>query len=342
MKFDGIRTLLATCLSIVANPVHAQGPFTPHEGLTITRAYTSQYGPDAEEFNVIKSVRRDGITISYSDTRGIIAERMVRTLDLESARTYLIGFDPTVPRVVPNTTSLGISSSALTDLRSRGTAEVSLMYDTRLSTIPGVLTLVNDNAWMPIMIENEIVNVPVLIARGSFQKGNRSGTGYFYFLSNVKNPVAVEYRIRFSWEKTLRSLRTVHVRAGRSQQGAMEQTLRTLRELNLYGIHFDFDKATLRPIARRLISDIATTLKNNPAWKIEIRGHTDNIGKPDYNMKLSSRRALAVKRALVRNYGIAPARLATSGAGSTEQLAANETLQGRAENRRVQLSRTDR
>jgi outer membrane protein OmpA-like peptidoglycan-associated protein len=323
-------------------PALAQGPFTPHEGLTITRAYTSQYGPDAEEFNVIRSVGPDGVLIDYSDTRGIVAQRLVRSSDRSAARTYLIGFDPSVPRVVPNTTSLGVSSALLNELRTRGSVPVSLMYDRRLSTIPGVLTLVNDNERMPVMVENQIVNVPVLIARGSFQKGNRNGTGYFYFLSDVNNPVTVEYRIKFNWEKTLRTSRTVRVSAGRSEQAAMEQTLRTLRDLDVYGIHFDFDKATIRPQARSLISDIATTLRNNPTWTIAIRGHTDSLGAPDYNLSLSARRAQAVKQAIVSQHGINPGRITTSGAGMSEPKASNDTLQGRAQNRRVQLSRTDR
>ena len=320
----------------------AQGPFTPHEGLTITRAYTSQYGPDAEEFNVIRSVSPDGVLIDYSDTRGIVAQRLVRAGDRRVARTYLIGFDPSVPRVVVNTTSLGISSAALDELRSRGETQVNLMYDRKLSTIPGILRLVNDGARMPVMIESQIVNVPVLIARGSFQRGNRSGTGYFYFLSDVNNPVTVEYRIKFNWEQALRTSRTVRVSAGRSQQAAMEQTLRTIRKLDVYGIHFDFDKATIRPQARRLISDIATTMKNNPTWTIAIRGHTDSLGAPDYNLALSARRAEAVKQAIVSGHGINPGRITTSGAGMNEPKAANDTLQGRAQNRRVELSRTDR
>ncbi|MGI9511401.1 MAG: OmpA family protein [Anderseniella sp.] len=318
------------------------GPFAAHPGLKITRTYTSQYGPDAEEYNIITAVSRGSVSLSYSDTRGIVARRAVNIVDRQSARTYLIGFDPRVPQLIPGTTSLGISSAVIQQLRATGTAPLSLMYDTKLSTIPGLLTLVNDNTRLPVLVENQIVNMPVLVARGVFQKGNRSGTGYFYFLSDVNNPVAIQYNIRFSWERALRTIRTVRVSAGRSQQDAMEQTLRTIRKLDLYGIHFDFDKATIRPESKRLMGDIATTLKNNPRWRLEIRGHTDAIGKPNYNLRLSARRAASVRNALVKKYGINTARLSTSGAGMTEPKATNKTLQGRAQNRRVELSRTDR
>ena len=152
----------------------------------------------------------------------------------------------------------------------------------------------------------------------------------------------LEYVIKFSWEKRARTVRTIRVSAGRSQQAAMAQTLKTYRKLDLYGIHFNFDKATIRGETRGLISDIAKTLQVNPGWTLEIRGHTDSIGDPAYNARLSKRRADAVKTRLVQRYRINPARLVASGAGATEPKATNSSLQGRAINRRVQLKRTDR
>jgi outer membrane protein OmpA-like peptidoglycan-associated protein len=338
------RMILTIGLLLVPSLAFAQkgGPFDAHPGLQITRAYTSQYGPDAEEYNVIKSVTPRGVAISYRDTRGIAANRLVLSQDRQASETYLIGFDSRLPQSIPGTTSLGISSATLQLLRRNGVAPLRLMYDRKLSTIPGVLHLVNDDVRLPVIVENQVVEMRALIARGSFQKGNRSGTGYFTFLSDVKHPVLLHYNIRFSWEKALRTTRTVRVSAGRSQQGAMEQTLRTLRRLDLYGIHFDFDKATIQPRSRQLIGDIATSLKNNRRWKIEIRGHTDAIGKRDYNIDLSARRARAVRDALVRRHKINPARLSTVGVGMNEPKASNKTLAGRAQNRRVELARTDR
>lgn len=341
---SGVVAVASCCSVLGSTQILAQGsgPFAAHPGLKITRAYTSQYGPDAEEYNIITGVGAEGVKMNYSDTRGIIAKRVIRAADMQSAQTYLIGFDPRVPLVIPGTTSLGLSTAALQQLRKTGATPLNLMYDTKLSTIPGALTLVNDNTRLPVLVENQIVEMPVLVARGAFQKGNRSGSGYFYFLSDMKNPVAIQYNIKFNWEKAMRTIRTVRVSAGRSQQAAMEQTLKTIRKLDLYGIHFDFDKASIRSESRSLMGDIAKTLKNNPKWTLEIRGHTDSIGKPDYNLKLSGRRAASVKSQLVKKYGINAARLKTSGAGMTQPKATNDTLQGRARNRRVELSRTDR
>jgi len=289
------------------------GPFSLHKGLQIKRAYTDKYGFDAEEINTVTALNRDWYEIAYSDTRGIITNRRVLMADSRSARAYLIGFDRRVPLMVQGTTSLGISNDILKELRATGRARVALMHDIKL-----------------------------VHAKGVFQQGNRSGTGDFYFLSDKNRPVLIQYVINFSWENKPRTVRTIRVSAGNSQQAAMEQTLKTIGKLDLYGIHFAFDKATIRKETKGLISDIAKTLKVNPRWTLEVRWHTDSIGGAEYNAKLSQRRAAAVKTRLVQKYGIKASRLTASGAGATEAKATNNTLQGRAINRRVELKRTDR
>lgn len=318
------------------------GPFSLHKGLQIKRAFTSQYGFDAEEINTITAVNRDWYEIDYSDTRGTVMKRRVLIADSRAARTYLIGFDRRVPLMVQGTTSLGISNAILKELRQTGQARVALMHDIALNTIDGVLKMHRPNIKVPVLIENQVVNMPAVHVKGVFQKGNRSGTGDFYFLDDKNRPVLLQYVINFSWENKPRTVRTVHVSAGNSQLAAMQQTLKTIGKLDLYGIHFAFDKATIRKETGGLIADIAKTLKVNPNWTLEIRGHTDAIGGAKYNAKLSQQRAAAVKARLVKRHGIKSARLSTSGAGATEPKARNDTLQGRAINRRVELKRTDR
>ena len=91
--------------------------------------------------------------------------------------------------------------------------------------------------------------------------------------------------IKFSWEKTPRTEKITQVTAGQSMQSEMEQTLSTLRAYDTYGIHFAFDKATIRGESATVLSDIAVTLKNNPSWTLQINGYTDSIGKPAYNQE---------------------------------------------------------
>ncbi len=75
---------------------------------------------------------------------------------------------------------------------------------------------------------------------------------------------------------------------------------------------------------------------NYPIHLVEIAGHTDSVGDVDYNVKLSERRASSVKQYLIKK-GIDPSKVVTKGYGPTEQVADNETEEGRAKNRRVEL-----
>jgi OOP family OmpA-OmpF porin len=80
-------------------------------------------------------------------------------------------------------------------------------------------------------------------------------------------------------------------------------------------------------------------LKRHADWKLSVEGHTDSLLADGFNQKLSERRAVAVKQALVTRYGIVAARLTTQGFGETRPRAPNDTLAGRARNRRVELVR---
>ena len=78
-------------------------------------------------------------------------------------------------------------------------------------------------------------------------------------------------------------------------------------------------------------------MQGTPELKVKIVGHTDNKGTADYNLDLSSRRAANVVAALTGSYGVAADRLSSEGAGLTQPIASNDTEEGRAKNRRVEL-----
>jgi OmpA-OmpF porin, OOP family len=101
-------------------------------------------------------------------------------------------------------------------------------------------------------------------------------------------------------------------------------------------IHFEFNKATIRPESFPILNDVASVLKDNPQLNILIEGHTDGVGSVEYNQKLSDRRAQSVKAYLVSK-GVAASRLATKGQGKLQPIASNETAVGRALNRRVEF-----
>lgn len=107
----------------------------------------------------------------------------------------------------------------------------------------------------------------------------------------------------------------------------------------LYGIYFDTNEASIKPESKPALDEVGKLLKNHPELNLLVVGHTDNQGNFDYNIDLSQRRAAAVVKALVDDYGIAPDRLKPWGDGYTAPAASNATADGRASNRRVELVR---
>jgi len=101
---------------------------------------------------------------------------------------------------------------------------------------------------------------------------------------------------------------------------------------------FDFDKYDIRSEAYPLLNEVVSLLKKNPGIEVEIQGHADNIGTAAYNQQLSENRAKAIVDFLVSR-GIASYRLTSEGYGFSRPVAPNDTKEGRAKNRRVELKR---
>ena len=113
--------------------------------------------------------------------------------------------------------------------------------------------------------------------------------------------------------------------------------LATSGKVTLYGILFDFNKATLKDESRRALDEIVKFLKEDPAQRLYVVGPTDNVGGFGSNMQLSQNRAAAVVVDLVKTYGIASNRLRPSGVGLQAPVASNGNEAGPTLNRRVEL-----
>lgn len=108
--------------------------------------------------------------------------------------------------------------------------------------------------------------------------------------------------------------------------------------IDLKGVNFDFDKATLRPDAVVILDEAVAVLQKYPQLRVEVAGHTDSKGKDAYNQKLSERRAQAVYDYLTGK-GIDASRLVgPNGYGETRPIDTNDTEEGRANNRRTELN----
>ena len=117
----------------------------------------------------------------------------------------------------------------------------------------------------------------------------------------------------------------------------MQQAIHDSGKVALYGVYFDTDKDAVKSESQPTLAEIAKLMKTEPALRLHVVGHTDNQGKPDYNLDLSRRRAASVVAELTSKYGIAASRLDAFGCGVYSPVASNELETGRAKNRRVEL-----
>jgi OmpA-OmpF porin, OOP family len=117
--------------------------------------------------------------------------------------------------------------------------------------------------------------------------------------------------------------------------GEMLEALNKTGSVALY-INFETGKSIITPESKTIVGEIVRMLKENPSLKISIEGHTDNVGSPQTNQTLSENRAKSVMTALVAE-GIDKSRLLSKGWGQTKAISENNTEEGKAKNRRVEI-----
>ena len=105
---------------------------------------------------------------------------------------------------------------------------------------------------------------------------------------------------------------------------------------SIKGINFDYDKSDIKPQYHGLLNENVEVLKKNPSVTVEIEGHTDSVGSDGYNQALSERRAESVRAYFVSS-GISAQRISTRGFGESKPIVSNETAEGRAQNRRIDI-----
>ena len=122
-----------------------------------------------------------------------------------------------------------------------------------------------------------------------------------------------------------------------AQKGQLAAGLERQGHVALYGIHFDTASDVPRPESNAALTELYETLQAQKDLRVTVEGHTDALADDAYNLDLSNGRARAVVAWLVKK-GVAPARLQANGFGETRPVADNATAEGRALNRRVEVS----
>ena len=118
---------------------------------------------------------------------------------------------------------------------------------------------------------------------------------------------------------------------------AMAKGIDSTGHIALYGVYFDTDSADIKPESSSTLEEMSKLLRSRPSLKLQVVGHTDSQGGYEHNTDLSRRRAEAVATSLVSRYGVDSGRLRAAGVGPLSPVASNDTPEGRAKNRRVEL-----
>ena len=179
---------------------------------------------------------------------------------------------------------------------------------------------------------------------------SKPGFHYIHARKNGSNgPVNVQVALRAGEagdqatdERTLQFVQVIEAAGVKQDQvtvdaAAIGSALKREGKIALYGVLFDTNQARIKPESAPTLEQMAKTLKDDPALKVFIVGHTDNVGAVDANLALSRRRAEAVVDALVKQHGIAAARLQAHGVANLSPTAANGDESGRGRNRRVEM-----
>jgi outer membrane protein OmpA-like peptidoglycan-associated protein len=351
-----------------APPVSAQEdrrgiPLCP--GLTIVSAVRHPEG-DYESIKTIASADARGILVNYSaqvptrhgSLRNWRMRRMVLREDLGSATLYAHYFHTHGSLTIPGSTALGVSTAVLRSLKRTGAVELGLIAEENHGYLADRTKAPNlydyEEIWklrrvgtgtvpVQVTVNDAPGTLPTIHARGS----NLGDKVDFYFLDDEENPLSLQYGFASGGEPMLaaRVVKISHRCTGPSRTAGEERILRLERALReqrravVYDLYFDFNSETIREESEPTLREIAAVMRRNPDWQLAIEGHTDNVASDKYNLDLSARRAAAVRAALGTQFGIAGTRLTTAGLGESRPQDRNDTMEGRARNRRVELVR---
>lgn len=315
-------------------------PFKP--GLTLISIYTNQSlgGKEVEILKTIQGIEGERVTVQAGRTEpgSHGTTRILCIADLLNSRRYETYFGDSVPELIPDSTMFSTSRAVFEDLKSGRAAEFEYIEAVKsqgggyhfVEEEKGQLSRVEpDDVPYSVIVNGERKDLPTIHVKG----GLSGKAAEAYVIDDPGNPIVL------NWDMPETNFHIRYLKINFPEEKRIEQQIARTGCAAVYGIYFDFDSATLRAESDSALGEIAQAVRGNPAWKVVIAGHTDNIGGDAYNMTLSSRRAEAVKQALITRYQIPSDRLSSQGFGFRQPKASNDTVEGRALNRRVEVCR---
>ena len=325
------------------------------EGLTLVTASQQDRG----DFEIIKTVTKvdaKAITVTVvSDeptfcgeevfgrdgTRPSISRRAVLREDMERARTVQFWFPSCLsePQFNPGITAISVSAIVLRELKAEGRASLNIIGDDHI-TYAGVFTRIERHAVpFKVIFNDEPVELAAVHVRATSSQVDKKRWSEYWLLDDVTNPLVLR-KVSSSGQVGLDIVKLSFPSGERAAR--LERNLSEQGRTVVYGIYFDFASDRIKEESEPVLKEIADVLAKNPTWRLAVEGHTDNLGGTEANLRLSQRRAASVRKVLGERYTISPTRLEPSGFGETKPKATNDTLEGRALNRRVELVRIGR
>jgi outer membrane protein OmpA-like peptidoglycan-associated protein len=357
------RILCAVVASLAAGMACAASPVHQVPGLTVGSVIHDAV--DYESFSIVQKVDADGVTRVVRWTvpdpkapngqRESSASIMTRAADAQSARKIITVHIPGDPDTFPGATTGSVSKLMLEELKGKGETAV-VIGAARASGNPladlmtgrkyyrGTLRRVEAQPVpMPVLLDGKRTTLPAVHARGDVSVGSDSGTAEFWILDDADYPLTLKWLVLGATAQTVRIDNPVSRTPNPRGAGGDLQITAGLDQgacrAELHGVYFNTGSAALLPESGAALAQVAASLKPHADWHVLVEGHTDNIGSKDANQALSQHRAEAVRDALSKQFGVPPAQLEARGFGADRPIENNATIEGRAHNRRVELSR---
>ena len=344
-----LLALLLTRTTLAQETPATSVPVRP--GLAVVSAIAGVGRRDYEMVVAVATASDEGIALvahsdadAYGRPKRIVVTRRVPRTDIAAAPVQILGFSTEDATSYPGTSALGPSLAMVRELRTTGRASwgVKNFADKIAST--GTLSLVERGPVpFPVLLNGRRVRLPAWHARGLLQHPQAGRRPWdVLILDHPVQPLLLKVAygadgaaLRFTpeWERQVVRIDFPE------ERNAVEAALERACRVEVPGIYFEFNQATLNPQSEPTLREMAAMLARHPDWRLAIEGHTDWIGTDADNLDLSRRRAAAVREALVSRHGVVASRLSTSGYGESRPVESNETAEGRARNRRVELVR---
>ena len=201
-----------------------------------------------------------------------------------------------------------------------------------------------------VLMNGERVTVPAVHVRGDMSFTDKTLTPEIWWLDDPGNPITLKWQIQNVFETITRIDWPPPAEGGTGRGdggggafgcggGASTGLASKDCRAELTGVYFTTGSAEVLDASMPALKRFAALMAAHPAWVVTVEGHTDNIGSADYNMDLSARRASAVRDVLVNKLKVPAAQLQSKGYDLTRPVESNATVEGRAHNRRVEVSR---